>query len=79
MYTSLSDYTGIVEVGCDQCLKIEKETIQLILSSVYESYHFVYSCPVRRLSVWLIHSASSSANQLAKISLHFQVKHSIAI
>ena len=35
MYTSLSDYTGIIEVGCDQHLKIEKETIQLILSSVF--------------------------------------------
>ena len=34
MYTSLSDYTGMIEVGCDQRLKIEKETIQLILSSV---------------------------------------------
>ena len=28
-------YTGIIEVGCDQRLKIEKETIPLILSSVF--------------------------------------------
>ena len=30
MYSSLSDYTSIVEVGCDQL-----ETIQLILRSVF--------------------------------------------
>ena len=35
MYTSMSDYMGIIEVGCDQRLKIEKETIQLILSSLF--------------------------------------------
>ena len=31
MYTSLTDCTCNVEVGCDQRFKIEKETKQLIL------------------------------------------------